>query len=45
MVPDPGRRLHVELAEKYGKDPGEDAPGAVRVIVRMAVDKATGYSA
>ena len=45
MVPDPGRRLHLELAEKYDQDPGEDAPGAGRVIVRMAVDKATGYAA
>ena len=45
MIPDPGRRLHLELAEKYGKDPGEDAPGAARVIVRMAVEKAAGYAA
>ena len=45
MVPDPGRRLHLELAVKYGKDPGEDAPGADRVIVRMTVDKAAGYAA
>jgi hypothetical protein len=45
MIPDPGRRLHLQLAEKYGKDPGEDAPGAARVIVRMAVEKATGYAA
>jgi PPOX class probable F420-dependent enzyme len=45
MAPEPGRRLHLQLAEKYGKDPGEDAPGAARVIVRMAVDKATGYAA
>jgi PPOX class probable F420-dependent enzyme len=45
MVPDPGRRLHLELAEKYGQDPGEDAPGAARVVVRMAVEKAAGYAA
>jgi hypothetical protein len=45
MVPDPGRRLHLELAVKYGQDPGEDAPGATRVIVRMAVEKAAGYAA
>ena len=45
MVPDPGRRLHLQLAEKYDKDPGEDAPGAARVIVRMAVEKAAGYAA
>ena len=45
MIPAPGRRLHLQLAEKYGKDPGEDAPGATRVIVRMAVEKAAGYAA
>jgi PPOX class probable F420-dependent enzyme len=45
MVPDPGRRLHLQLAGKYDQDPGEDAPGAARVIVRMAVEKATGYAA
>jgi len=45
MTPDPGRRLHVELAGKYGRDPGEDAPGATRVIVRMTVDRAAGYGA
>jgi hypothetical protein len=28
-----------------GKDPGEDRLGAVRVVVRMAVEKATGYAA
>ena len=45
MVPDPGRRLHLQLAEKYDQDPGEDAPGAARVLVRMAVERATGYAA
>jgi PPOX class probable F420-dependent enzyme len=45
MSPDPGRRLHLQLAEKYDQDAGEDAPGAARVIVRMAVEKATGYAA
>src|SRR5215468_4847515 len=45
MIPDPGRRLHLELSRKYDQDPGEDAPGATRVIVRMAVDKAAGYAA
>jgi hypothetical protein len=45
MTPDPGRRLHLELARKYDQDPGEDAPGAARVIVRMAVEKAAGYAA
>ena len=28
-----------------GRDPGEDRPGAVRVVVRMEVEKATGYAA
>ncbi|HWF79637.1 MAG TPA: hypothetical protein VN695_03570 [Streptosporangiaceae bacterium] len=28
-----------------GKDPGEDRPGAVRVVVRIAVHKATGPAA
>ena len=45
MTSDPGRRLHIELAGKYGQDPGEDAPGATRVIVRMTVEKAAGYGA
>jgi PPOX class probable F420-dependent enzyme len=46
MTPDPGRRLHVQLSWKYdGKDPGEDRPGAVRVVVRMVVEKATGRAA
>ena len=46
MTPDIGRRVDTELSWKYdGKDPGEDRPGAVRVIVRMVVEKATGYAA
>ena len=45
MTPDPGRELHLQLAEKYDQDPGEDAPGAARVLVRMAVERATGYAA
>ncbi|MEP7025210.1 MAG: PPOX class F420-dependent oxidoreductase [Actinomycetota bacterium] len=45
MTPDPTRQLHVDLADKYRKDPGEDVPGAVRVIVRVTVEKAAGYSA
>lgn len=28
-----------------GRDPDADRPGAVRLIVRMPVDKATGYAA
>ena len=46
MTPDVGRRVDTELSWKYdGRDPGEDQPGAVRVVVRMEVEKATGYGA
>jgi PPOX class probable F420-dependent enzyme len=45
LTPDPTRLLHIQLADKYGKDPGEDAPGAVRVVVRVTVEKAAGYAA
>jgi PPOX class probable F420-dependent enzyme len=46
MTPDVGRRVDTELSWKYdGQDPGPDRPGAVRVIVRMVVEKATGYAA
>jgi PPOX class probable F420-dependent enzyme len=46
MTPDVGRRFDTELSWKYdGKDPGEDRPGAVRVVVRVTVEKATGYAA
>jgi PPOX class probable F420-dependent enzyme len=46
MTPDVGRRFDTELSWKYdGKDPAEDRPGAVRVVVRMAVEKITGPSA
>jgi PPOX class probable F420-dependent enzyme len=45
MTPEPHRQLHIQLADKYGKDPGEDKPGAERVIVRVTVEKAAGYSA
>jgi len=46
MTPDTGRRLDTRLSWKYdGKDPDQDKPGAVRVAVRMAVEKATGYGA
>jgi len=38
--------LATGLSWKYdGKDPDPDRPGAVRVIVRMVVQKATGYAA
>jgi hypothetical protein len=46
MTPDIGRQVHARLSWKYdGKEPGEDRPGAVRVVVRMVVDTATGYAA
>jgi PPOX class probable F420-dependent enzyme len=46
VTPDVGRRVDTELSWKYdGKDPAPDRPGAVRVVVRVAVEKATGYAA
>lgn len=46
MTPDIGRRIDTQLSWKYdGKDPDPDRPGAVRVVVRMTVDRATGYAA
>ena len=46
MTFDVGRQVDTELAWKYdGKDPGEDKPGAVRVVVRMVIEKAAGYAA
>ena len=46
MTPDIGRRLDTQLSWKYlGKDPDPDRPGAVRVVVRIVVEKVTGYSA
>ena len=46
MTPDVGRRVDTQLSWKYdGRDPGEDRPGAVRVVVRMVVNKVTGYAA
>jgi PPOX class probable F420-dependent enzyme len=46
MTPDLGRRLDTRLSWKYdGQDPGPDRPGAVRVVVRMVVEKATGRAA
>ena len=45
ITPDTGRQLDTRLSWKYdGKDPGEDRPGAVRVAVRMVVEKAAGYA-
>jgi len=46
MTPDIGRKVDTELSWKYdGKDPDEDRPGAVRVVVRIAVSKAAGPAA
>jgi PPOX class probable F420-dependent enzyme len=46
MTPDPDRLLHIQLSHKYdGTDPGPDAPGRHRVIVRMAVEKVAGQAA
>ena len=46
MTPDAGRALDTALSRKYdGKDPEPDRPGAVRVVVRVSVDRATGYAA
>ena len=46
MTPDVGRRLDTQLSWKYdGRDPVEDRPGAVRVAVRMEVERAAGYAA
>ena len=46
MTPDIGRRLDTRLSWKYdGKEPVTDRPGAVRVAVRIVVEKATGYAA
>ncbi len=46
MTPDVGRRVDTQLSWKYeGKDPVQDRPGAIRVVVRMVVEKATGRAA
>jgi PPOX class probable F420-dependent enzyme len=43
---DVGRAFDTGLSWKYdGTDPDPDPPGAVRLILRMTVDKATGYAA
>jgi PPOX class probable F420-dependent enzyme len=46
ITPDVGRQLDTRLSWKYdGKDPGEDRPGAVRVVVRVIVEKVAGHGA
>jgi PPOX class probable F420-dependent enzyme len=43
---DVGHGFDTGLSWKYdGRDPDPDPPGAVRLILRMTVDKATGYAA
>jgi len=45
ITPDAGRRVDTQLSWKYdGKDPDADRPGAVRVVVRMVVEKAAGHA-
>ena len=44
ITPDTGRRLDTQLSWKYdGKDPGQDRPGAVRVVVRMVVERTNAH--
>jgi PPOX class probable F420-dependent enzyme len=43
---DVGRAFDTGLSWKYdGRDPDPDRPGAVRLILRVSVEKATGYAA
>ena len=43
---DVGRAFDIGLSWKYdGRDPDPDPPGAVRLVIRMTVEKATGYAA
>jgi PPOX class probable F420-dependent enzyme len=43
ITPDAGRQVDTQLSWKYdGRDPAPDRPGAVRVVVRVAVEKVTG---
>lgn len=46
ISPEVGRQVDTNLSWKYdGRDPGPDKPGAVRVVVRMVVEKVAGYAA
>ena len=46
IAPDPGGQFDNQLSWKYdGKDKDPDPPGAVRVVVRVVVGKATGPAA
>jgi len=43
ITPDVAREVDTQLSWKYdGSDPAPDRPGAVRVVVRIAVEKAAG---
>ena len=43
ITPDVGRRTDTQLSWKYdGRDPAPERPGAVRVVVHIAVAKVTG---
>ncbi|HUC26115.1 MAG TPA: PPOX class F420-dependent oxidoreductase [Streptosporangiaceae bacterium] len=43
ITPDAGRQIDTQLSWKYdGRDPAPERPGAVRVVVRIAVEKVTG---
>ena len=43
---DVGRAFDIGLSHAYdGTDPDPDPPGAVRLIIRLEVTKATGYAA
>jgi PPOX class probable F420-dependent enzyme len=43
---DVGRKFDIGLSWSYdGRDPDPDPPGAVRLILRLEVEKATGYAA
>jgi PPOX class probable F420-dependent enzyme len=43
ITQDVGRQMDTRLSWKYdGRDPNPDRPGAVRIIVRIDVDKVTG---
>jgi PPOX class probable F420-dependent enzyme len=46
ISPDAGRELDTQLSYKYdGKAPEPDRPGAVRVVVRVIVERAAGRAA
>ena len=46
IEPDVDRAFDIGLSWKYdGRDPDPDPPGAVRVVLRLSVHKATGYAA